>query len=288
MSPTLPPACDVVLAALRRYEDHITRGSLSDAWNIHWNPLETRAAIEATETRLGVAIPPELTDIWTRIGTFDLPHRADWNSLSLFHSANATRPLALGLLDAIVWVWGDRPELEENLSDMDFHRINTTVFCFAIYTHDDNHHSYLCFDQHGTAAIHHFDQDDWDVFAESLAQAPTTKRAPEVIADSITTLLTATADELPDPDPTPLRLHPPHTAPWPTIEARPHAKTDPALPRALPPLLESSDATAVFTLLRDWPTKDETWLGFARSRITAPSCTDDQRTTLRQLIAENS
>lgn len=310
MNQPLSSACQNVLGSLTRYETHINQLGFAadyymvDFMDIEWKPQESQSEIQKMEKKIGILIPPELFDIWTELGAFELPSGADWACLSIFSSGGDSRPLAKGLIDAIIDVWGDRPEINDYLTPAQINEINRNFFCFGIYKHDDNGYSYLCFDRNKRADVFFYDQDRWDEFEADvihkklLTKAPLTQSVTEVIAKAIDILIESKRTEYSESaessgeasEKFQLKL----TMPSSNSSAGNLAidsSTDSNMEKlnvALRPFLLDSNSEGVFVTLRDWPDKDAIWIQYAKNRIIAPSCTEEHRKVLKVLILENS
>lgn len=289
MQHALSAAFQVVLDALRHYEARVNAlafpGGMAEQLGVTWRAVETPDVVQDAQRLAGAALPAELEALWTELGAFTVPARVDWGVLTIFGSDDGTR----GLLVAIADTWGgDRPEIARSFSSAERDRINAELLCFGVYTHDDNAHTHLCFDPLGRATGFLYDQDDWAAFEVLVRQRPqSSARIPALIAAMLDAAVSALTEEREDYGTSDagavIRIDRP--------ERSPAASPSPALlalDKALAPLLLASDADAVFTTLRGWPTKDATWLQYAEGRIMAPTCTSEQRQVLKRMIKDAS
>ncbi len=124
---------------------------------------ETEARLADVERSIGVPIPAALRECYARHGAFRVRDPDAWGSLKLYASARFDPdPFVLGIVSAIEWVWGGRPEFAASFTPEQLRALNAQYFCFGHYFHDDNAYTHLMFDRAGRFDSLYYHQDDWD------------------------------------------------------------------------------------------------------------------------------
>lgn len=124
---------------------------------------EDEPILAEVERQAGVQIPAALRECYAQYGAFCVRDPGSWGSLKLYASTQfGPKPFVQGVVGAIEYVWGGRPEFEACFSPDEIRQLNDQYFCFGHYFHDDNAYSHLVFDRAGRFDRLYYHQDDWD------------------------------------------------------------------------------------------------------------------------------
>lgn len=185
----------------------------STLYTLTTGQISSPESITQLETRAQVVLPKDLKDFYQKIGSIQSNSLNENNSIDLFSVSYMLEKLddtdhwskirSLGILDMILFNWGnDREEILELSSKMTEY-LNSQYISFGSFRTDDNLESatYLYYDTNGHFGSIPYHQDDFDdLFTNYLKpmmkQSPATQSFQELIAESLDIIIELKKEEL--------------------------------------------------------------------------------------------
>nr|WP_295925006.1 SMI1/KNR4 family protein [uncultured Dyadobacter sp.] len=206
---------DTILEKVGEYNSlSINAGEpFSKLYTLTTGQISSAESISQLEARAQVVLPKDLKDFYQTIGSIKSDSLNENNSIDLFsinyllekldETDNWSKMRSMGILDMILFNWGnDRDEILELSSKMTEY-LNSQYIAFGWFSTDDNLESatYLYFDSNGLFGSIPYHQDDFDdLFTNYLRpmmkQSPATQTFEELIVESMDVIIELKKEEL--------------------------------------------------------------------------------------------